>query len=238
MARTRKSVAKTIEWLSFPQQAYPNLYLNRERIRHRFLTSQGAIREFSKTVARSAGANAKVKAVFAEAGVDVSGESGQVVTYDVADPLAQVLILRANLDADKALHRDPVEASVTDFVLARGSGGLITPAELRAGTVGPGAEVIPPEAAEELLAEHRSQVAISTEEDTNPTYWGGYVATQHGLAVSLLGAASIVGTEVRTWKGREMTYCIFGTKVSDWSTWTLVSPLHVWIEQPGKSEWG
>jgi hypothetical protein len=36
MPRERQSVSDTVSWLSFPRQAYPNFYLNVQRIGHRF----------------------------------------------------------------------------------------------------------------------------------------------------------------------------------------------------------
>jgi hypothetical protein len=58
MARKQQSVSDTINWLSFPRQAYPNFYLNVERIRHRFHGYLGSISQFSESVEKSAEANA------------------------------------------------------------------------------------------------------------------------------------------------------------------------------------
>jgi len=48
--RAHQSVSDTIGWLSFPRQAYPNFYLNVQRIGHRFRSYLGSIREFSESV--------------------------------------------------------------------------------------------------------------------------------------------------------------------------------------------
>jgi hypothetical protein len=56
--------------------------------------------------------------------------------------------------------------------------------------------------------------------------------------VSLLGDASLIGTDVRSYLGLDMTDCIFGQKTREWQSWTLLSPLHVWVEPPGNASWG
>jgi hypothetical protein len=84
----------------------------------------------------------------------------------------------------------------------------------------------------EIAAEQHRQSVIATSEDPYPLYWVTYVRSESGLAVSLLGAASLFGSDVRSWMGVDMTYCIFGQKIRDWPSWSLVSPLHVWIEPP------
>ena len=67
MPGEHQSVSDIIDWLSLPRHAYPNFYLNRERIGHRFRSYLGSIREFSESVEKSGEANASVKALFLEA---------------------------------------------------------------------------------------------------------------------------------------------------------------------------
>src|SRR6266516_5264112 len=104
MPRERQSVSDTIGWLSFPRQAYPNFYLNVQRIGHRFHSYLGSIREFSESVEKSGEANASVKALFFEAGFKGGLGAGKEIAYDLVDPLAQVLILRAYLATVGELH--------------------------------------------------------------------------------------------------------------------------------------
>ena len=47
----------------------------------------------------------------------------------------------------------------------------------------------------------------------------------------------MIGTDVRSYSGLDMTYCIFGQKIRDWQSWSLLSPLHVWVEPPGNAKW-
>lgn len=125
MAKTQQSVSDTVNWLSFPRQGYPNFYLNKERIAHRFHGYLGSIREFNKSVEKTGQANATVKALFFEAGMSGGGGGGAEITYDLVDPLAQALVLRAYLATVGELRTDARAAPVTDFTLARGRGGLI-----------------------------------------------------------------------------------------------------------------
>ncbi|MGW1289202.1 hypothetical protein ACWD4N_37485 [Streptomyces sp. NPDC002586] len=237
MSRERQSVSDTISWLSFPQQTYPNFYLNKERIGHRFHGYLGSISEFSKSVEKSGEANASVKALFFNAGIKGGHGGNMEIAWDLADSLAQVLVLRAHLATAGELHTDARSAPVTDFVLARGRGGLIQPLHVADSPLWAERGVSPGVVAE-IAAEQRRQAAIGTTADPKPLYWGAFANTDRGLVVSLLGDASLIGTDVRSYLGLDMTYCIFGQKLRDWQSWTLLSPLHVWVEPPGKANWG
>jgi hypothetical protein len=258
MPGQRQSVSDTVSWLSFPRQAYPNFYLNVERIGHRFRGYLGSIRDFSESVENSGKANAKVNAVFLDAGIEFGRGGGAEIAWDLADPLAQVLVLRAYLATVGELHTDAAEAHVTDFVLARGRGGLVQPVSGLTSD-SPVWGGLPPYVVAEIEDERERLKSIKVGLFNVPgeiLYWPTYAITesQYKLArnafggltghpskwpvVSLLGAASLIGTDVRSYSGLDMTYCIFGQKVRDWRSWTLLSPLHVWVEPPGNANWG
>lgn len=238
MARKQQSVSDTINWLSFPRQGYPNFYLNIERLRQRFNGYLGSISQFSKSIEKSAGVNATVKALFFEAGIQGDLGDASEIQWDVTDPLAQALILRAYLASAGELHSDARSAPVTDFVLVRGQGGLVSPyGDTR--SVLEDEKGISPEVAAEIAAEQEWQASIGTTgTESKHRYWPAYARTDGGLVVSLLGQNSLIQTDVRSYMGVEMTYCIFGQKIRDWNSWTLLSPLHVWVEPPGKANWG
>jgi hypothetical protein len=237
MSDQRQSVADTVRWLSYPRQAYPNFYLNVERIGHRFHSYLGSIREFNESIERSGDANAEVQAIFVKAGVKRGRGSGEEVTYDLADPLAQVLVLRACLATAGELRTDVRSAPATDFVLARGAGGLVQPNKVAESPIW-SSRGVPPEVVAEIADEQHRQAALGTGPDPEPLYWAALAASDYGLVVSLLGDASLIGTDVRSWSGVEMSYCIFGQKMRNWDSWTLVQPLHIWVEPPGKPSWG
>jgi hypothetical protein len=237
MPGERPSVRERINWLSYPRQAYPNFYLNVQRIGQRFHGYLGSIREFSESVDESREVNAKVKAVFVEAGVQGGRGRGAEIAYDVGDPLAQALVLRAYLAEVGELHDDARLAPMTDFVLARGRGGLVQPIHVADSPVWHEAGIAP-DVVTEIAAEQHRQAAIGTGADPEPLYWAAYANTDRGLVVSLLGDASLIGTDVRSYSGLDMTYCIFGQKIRDWQSWTLLSPLHVWVEPSGSASWG
>jgi hypothetical protein len=237
MPKARQSVSDTINWLSFPRQTYPNFYLNTERIGHRFRGYLGSIREFSRSVEASGKVHANVTAVFAEAGVELGRGGGGEVAWDLGDPLAQALVLRAHLATVGELHTDARSAPATDFALARGHGGLVQPSDVAASPIWREHGILPG-VVTEIAAEQRRQAAIGVGADPHPLYWAAFAGTDRGLVVSLLGDASLIGTDVRSWLGVNMTYCIFGQKIRDWQSWTLLSPLHVWVEPPGQPNWG
>ena len=237
MSDHRQSVTETVRWLSYPRQAYPNFYLNAERIGHRFHSYLGSIREFNESIEKSGEVNAEVQAVFVKAGVKRGRGGGEGITYDLADPLAQVLVLRACLASVGELHTEARSAPATDFVLARGPGGLVQPHHIADSPLW-SSRGVAPEVVTEIADEQRRQAALGTGPHPEPLYWAAFAATDGDLVVSLLGDASVIGTDVRSWLGVEMTYCIFGQKISNWESWTLVQPLHMWVEPPGKPNWG
>ena len=237
MARDRQSVSDTIDWLSFPRQSYPNFYLNAERIGHRFAGYLGSIREFSESIEKSGKANAKINAVIADAGVEIGRGGNREIAWDLGDPLAKALVLRACLATVGELHTDARTAPVTDFVLARGQGGLVYPNDVADSSRWTEAGITA-DMGDEIATEQGRQAAIGTSSDPQPLYWATYANTARGLVVSLLGDASLIGTDVRSYSGLDMTYCIFGQKIRDWQSWTLLSPLHVWVEPPGNPNWG
>src|SRR5262245_7114198 len=113
MSNERRSVSDTVGWLGFPRQAYPNFYLNVQRIGHRFRGYLGSISEFTESVERSGEVSASVKALFVEAGIQRGRGAGTEIAFDLADPLAQALVLRAYLATVSELHTDARAAPVT-----------------------------------------------------------------------------------------------------------------------------
>jgi hypothetical protein len=237
MASEHQSVSETVSWLSFPRQAYPNFYLNVERIGHRFRSYLGSIVQFTESVERSGEVSASVKALFAEAGLKRGWGGNVEVAWDLGDPLAQVLVLRAYLSTVDALYTDARSAPMTDFVLARGPGGLVHRDHVADSPLWSEGGISPAVVAE-IATEQRRQTSLGTDPDPVPQYWAAYANAERVPVVSLLGEASLIGTDVRSYSGFNMTYCIFGQKVRDWQSWTLLSPLHVWVEPPGNASWG
>jgi hypothetical protein len=172
---------------------------------------------------RVTGGNAKVKAVFAEAGLKREANPGVQVAWDMGDPLAQSLVLRAYLAANDELADDVRAAKVTQFVLARGPGRL-SPASASL------ERILPKTVASEIEAEAQKQMATAAATGDDPTYWPAYSRTANGLAVSLLGTRALFQTDVRSWLEVDMNLCIFGQKIKDQPDWVLLSPLHVWLE--------
>jgi hypothetical protein len=164
MSNERQSVSDTVRWLSFPRQAYPNLYLNEQRIGQRFRGYLGSISEFNESVERSSGANASAAALFLQAGIQRGRGGATEIAYDLADPLAQVLVLRAYLATVGELHTDARSAPVTDFVLARGRGGLIRPHDVADSPLWQEGG-ISPDVVTEIAAEQASRLEGQTGDD-------------------------------------------------------------------------
>ncbi|MBD3941435.1 hypothetical protein IF188_06955 [Microbacterium sp. NEAU-LLC] len=117
-----ESVQETLNQLTFPQTGYPNLYLNQKRLGDRFLGKLGAIDTFSKSVETTGGANAKLKAVVAEATLESARGRHATINWNLSDSLAQALVLRAYLESAGELRTEPRAAMMMDFVLVGGPG--------------------------------------------------------------------------------------------------------------------
>src|SRR5829696_4285178 len=100
MPKDSHSADEIVSWLTFPRHTYPNLYLNKERIHDRFTGYAGAISDFRRTMERATGGDATVDAVFVKAGFKGEASSGVDVAWDMGDPLAQSLVLRAYVAAN------------------------------------------------------------------------------------------------------------------------------------------
>ena len=229
-----ESVQETLNQLTFPQTGYPNLYLNQKRLGDRFLGKLGAIDTFSKSVETTGGANAKLKAVVAEATLESARGRHATINWNLSDSLAQALVLRAYLESAGELRTEPRAAMMMDFVLVGGPGGLVHPDFVPDHANWPRND-LSVKAASEVADEVQKQVRLGTSPDHAPAYWVSFAHAAGGTVVSTLGTGSVIQTEVRQWAWSGGKYCIFGQKVRDWDSWTLVSPLHVWIEPPGRS---
>lgn len=155
-----------------------------------------------------------MKALFLEAGIKGGRGGGAEIAWDLTDPLAQALVLRAYLATAGELHTDARSAPMTDFVVARGRGGLVQPHCVADPSVWQ-AVGISPDVVAEIADEQQRQAAIETGPDPEPMYWAAYTNTDRGLVVSLLRAGALVRTDVRSYFGLDMTCCIFGQKIRD-----------------------
>jgi hypothetical protein len=234
----KQSVSDTVGWLSFPQNAYPNFYLSADRIQKRFHSYLGSIREFGAAVEKSGEASASVNALFAQAGFKGGLGGSNDIRWDLGEALPQVLVLRAYLTTMADLHSDARSAPVTDFVLARGQGGIVQPHDVADRSLWNRGRISPDVVAEIAKEQKRQATYEGQDDDHKHLLWAAYANTDQGLVVSLLGDASVIGADVRPYAWLDLTYCIFGQKVRDWQSWTLLQPLHVWVEPPGKPSWG
>ena len=232
-------VEDIVAWMTFKAEPYPTLYLNSERIRLRFRGMIGSVLEFVRRAERTGTTSGGFQAVVASAGIQTASLGANEVRYDMADPQAQALVLRACLQELQVLDEDPREATVADFALARGHGGLIPGFEVdQLDSRGWAESGIPRDVGSEIVKAREEHVRWATASDPAPFYWVGYVRTAKGLIISLLGDGSIIGTEARQYAHADMSYCIFGHKVQNFESWTLMAPLHVWGEPKGRPKWG
>ena len=103
--------------LRFVAQDVETAYLNEQRAHERFTASSGAIASWVSSARREGG----VRVGLWGAGVDAQRRSGDEVTYDITDPIAQAMLLRASVES-RGLLRDLDEARELEYVLVSGDG--------------------------------------------------------------------------------------------------------------------
>jgi hypothetical protein len=222
---------ETAAALHFPRQPYPNVNLHPRRVQDAFTGNLGAIRGFSLSTERTRGGGAELTALFAKASGQMETKGGTAVEYDLDQPLAQALVLRAYLAAIELLRTDVRSAPGMSYVLARGPGGIAYPDrdDKWAASI---AAWVPADVRDEVLTEHERRLGIRRTDDSHPEYWPSFARTSSGIVVAFLGGREMNHSNATSWIGTGVTCCIFGAKVKDWAHWTLVTPYHAWFEPP------
>jgi hypothetical protein len=93
-----ESVAELLGRLRFAGGPVETLYLNQPRVKESFVGQLGAIESFTRGVAKEGSVEAPVIKI----GAGVTSESG--VTWNLADPTAQLLVLHAALEMHGAVR--------------------------------------------------------------------------------------------------------------------------------------
>jgi hypothetical protein len=231
VAKTKAVESKVAE-LVFPRHLHTNVYLHPGRVGDAFVGDQGAIAAFEKSVQRAGKGSAEANAIFVRAtmGLDITG--GTTITYDLARPLAQALVLRAGMVVDGRLHTGIRHAPIMSLVLAEGTGGIGGQLTEASDTL-ESLKAPPPTVVTEILAEFARRMTYFRPDDPpGPMYWPALSRTSSGLAVAFLGGAELNHSNAVNWIGTEVKCCIFGRKLRDWEGWTMIEPFHVWLEEP------
>lgn len=127
-----RPVRDELEQLQFSAQTPQVLYLNCDRVDTLFVARLGAIKEFENQVGLEAEGKLGVKLRFPGAevggGVAGGGSRGSSVTYTLAKPIAQALVLETQLANEGTIA--PVEtAQRGDYVSATGMACFLRPGE-------------------------------------------------------------------------------------------------------------
>jgi hypothetical protein len=96
-------------------QPLQSLYLNQQRVDEHFTTQIGAIASLGVAVDREVSGTVDLK--FFSIGKQKT--VGEQVSYDMTNPLARVLVLRAALDLKGRIHR-PEDAQINQYVVGSG----------------------------------------------------------------------------------------------------------------------
>jgi len=121
-----ESVADLRGRLRFVGGPVETLYLNQPRVKESFVGQLGAIESFTRGVAKEGSVEAPVIKI----GAGVTAESG--VTWNLADPTAQVLVLHAALEKHGAVHALD-GAAPGNYIDFAGIGAISRPGMLDAG---------------------------------------------------------------------------------------------------------
>jgi len=93
-----ESVADLLSKLRFAGGPVETLYLNETRVRESFIGQLGAIESFTRAMTK----DGSVEAPVIKIGAGISSEAG--VTWNLSEPITQVLILRTALESQGLLH--------------------------------------------------------------------------------------------------------------------------------------
>jgi len=106
-----ESVAELLSRLRFVGEPVETLYLNQDRVRESFIGQLGAIESFTRTEAKEG----SVEIPIVKVGAGLASQAG--VTWSLADPTAQALVLHAALRSQGALYdlQSVAPGRYTDF---------------------------------------------------------------------------------------------------------------------------
>jgi hypothetical protein len=108
-------VGKKIETLRFVAQHVEPAYLHKDRVRDRFTASFGAISAWVAKASTTGGG--KLGGLGIE--VEGRGERADEVTYDITNPIAQAMLIRASVEGQQMI-RKLEEAEVLEYVVVAG----------------------------------------------------------------------------------------------------------------------
>jgi hypothetical protein len=217
--------------LTFEPLDYPSIYLHPARVDEGFLQQLGGVQQFALREVQTASAEVGVSWVLSAKG---KGEfaGGRDITFSLEKPVVRALVLRAHLARIGRLRQEVRGAPQFSYALACGSGSITYPAD----DGGPGQSfhhLVPPVVASEVTAEQITR-GVRRHDDHDPQYWTLFCRASDGIAVALLGFDQMLDVgRTMSLIGQPLKWCIFGQKLKDGSQqWTLLNPLHVWVEPP------
>ena len=118
-----QSVAELLSKLRLVGGPVETLYLNETRTRENFIGQLGAIESFTRAVTKEGSVEAPVVKI----GAGVSSDAG--VTWNLGDPITQVLVLRTALESQGLLHGID-EAMPGRYISFIGTGHVSRPGKL------------------------------------------------------------------------------------------------------------
>jgi hypothetical protein len=119
------TVREQIDQLQFQAQAPLILYLNKDRVDTLFVARMGAIETFTREATDSVGgrlaASVGIPGLGISAAAERGGAQGANITFKLENPVAQALVLEAELTRNNQIH--PIETAVRgSYVQASGYG--------------------------------------------------------------------------------------------------------------------
>jgi hypothetical protein len=112
-----ETVIDLLRRLRFSTGPVETLSLNETRVRENFIGQLGAIESFTRAATKKGSAETP----FVKLGGEVSSEA--TVNWNLGDPIAQALVLRAALESQGSLHRLD-DATPGDYIISSGVGAI------------------------------------------------------------------------------------------------------------------
>jgi hypothetical protein len=236
MFRNRRVTQAATQSLKVGRFGWSTLYLHPGRVEKAFIGYLGGVDSYSQATKDSTDltveGGADFKIVNFKLGAGGSIEGGATVNFDMKQPLAQALVLRAFLQSERLLWTNDVQKAPTQaLVMVWGEGAISFPAR---NVVAGIPAWVPSGVAEEVLSVYEKRLGLRPD-PTDPVvqYFLVFANTAaNGIVVSFAGYAELDHGERAYVQGRTASgnANIFGRMSESYPEWTLIEPLHIWFQ--------
>jgi hypothetical protein len=219
-------IGRIVAKLRFTAGPVERVYLNAESVSTHFTGSFGTISNWVVSLSKGGKAGLAIPLVTAGANLETTNQ----ITLDIANPLAQALILATALRDDQRL-RDPLTARDGDYVLVTGAGCVRHPEVRPSGNWHPDKRCEPTEALEQRRADSEQFHRAFGDQ---ARVWLLTVQTPAGNAVATTDSRWLDDRSIPRFFHRDWT--LFGTLEDKIDGIPVVAPISVLMPVGGSAD--